>query len=157
MADQIRLSGEVTDVFFHRFVLASGGKRYLADIGPRTAEAAAIQPGDQVAIEGEQKPSEIKVSRVSRNGVDINVDWPGPKHHQDGPPPFRLELSAAVKAAEEAGYEVIGDPRRGPRHFELLVRKDGYYRELHVREDGTLGKSRIVEPADPKWRASIAD
>jgi len=156
MPQQVRLTGEVSDVFSHRFVVAAEGRRYLADIGPKAAASADLHPGDQVTIEGEQKPSEIKVSKLTRNGVAVEVDWPGPSHGPKATPPFRLELSAAVKAAEDAGYEVVGDPKRGPKHFELLVRKDGEYREIHVHEDGGIGKSRPVGPNDPKWRETIA-
>jgi hypothetical protein len=72
-------------------------------------------------------------------------------------PPFRLELSAAVKAAEDAGYEVIGDPVRHPKHFELLVRRDAAFAELHVGTDGDIGKVKPAEATDRKWRNVVAE
>ena len=141
MPHQVRLSGQIADVFAHRFVVDSNSKQFLADIGPKAAEQIDLQVGDKVDVEGDQKPSDIKVSRLSIEGRAVAVEWPGPKlgpKHKDKHPPFRLELSAAVKAAEDAGYEVVGDPKRGPKHFELLVRKDGLFSELHIHEDGAI-------------------
>ncbi len=156
MPHLVRLSGEITDVFAHRFVLSSDGKRYLADIGPEGAKMLNLQVGARIAIEGEQKPSEIKVSQLSIGGEKHKLEWPEAKHRQKAEhPPFRLELAAAVKSATDAGYEVVGDPNRKPRHFELLVRKDDQLAEIHVGEDGQIRKTRPVSPADPKWRDAL--
>ena len=59
-------------VFGHRFVLKMGSKSVLADLTPRGLEVVGLRTGDRVALEGEQKPSEIKVSKLERIGELCN-------------------------------------------------------------------------------------
>jgi transcription elongation GreA/GreB family factor len=53
-------------------VLKMGSKSVLADLTPRGLEVVGLRTGDRVALEGEQKPSEIKVSKLERNGELCN-------------------------------------------------------------------------------------
>ena len=48
----VRMSGEITEVFAHRFVLKSGTKKALADAGPKAAERVHLNIGDHLEIEG---------------------------------------------------------------------------------------------------------
>jgi hypothetical protein len=65
---KVNAAGEITHVFGHRFVLKTGSKSVLADLTPRGLEVVGLRIGDRVALEGELKPSEIKVSKLERNG-----------------------------------------------------------------------------------------
>lgn len=58
------LSGTITHVFAHRFTLQTQGETHLADLGPKGAEAFSLSPGLPVTLEGERRPSEIKVTRI---------------------------------------------------------------------------------------------
>jgi hypothetical protein len=62
------LSGEVTDVFAHRFVVKTAHGKVLADLGPKGAEQVSLKTRDLVELVGEPKPSEIKVHSIARNG-----------------------------------------------------------------------------------------
>jgi hypothetical protein len=61
---KVNAAGEITHVFGHRFVLKTGSKSVLADLTPRGLEIVGLRIGDRVALEAEQKPSEIKVSKL---------------------------------------------------------------------------------------------
>jgi hypothetical protein len=68
---RVNAIGEITHVFGHRFVLKTGSM--LADLTPRGLEVVGPRIGDRVALEGEQKPSEIKVSKLERNGETFAI------------------------------------------------------------------------------------
>ncbi|WP_406236347.1 hypothetical protein ACI703_10075 [Isoptericola jiangsuensis] len=151
--EKIALSGVIEHVFAHRFTLLADGRPYLADLGPKGAEAFALAPGLAVTLEGEQRPSEIKVLHITRKGgkrVEIEHKKPhhGPAHragkHADADP------AAALDAVRQAGWEASGDPQRHPRHFEVLARQDGSeWMELHVDFSGDIYKQRPA--AAHKW------
>lgn len=156
MPQTVRFEGQVADIFFHRFVLVSGQQRVLADVGPRSAETIGLQTGDRVVIEGEQKPSEIKVSVLTRDGTAHQIDWPGPKPGSHGKEtPLRLTSDEAVAIAKRQGFEIMGSPLRGPKHFDVLGRRAGAFAELHIGENGEVRKVRPVTPDDPKWHEAI--
>lgn len=90
----------------------------LADLTPRGLQIAGLRIGDRVALEGEQKPSEIKVSKLERNGETFAID-----HGLHGTREDEADPAIAIKTAEGAGYQVIGEPRRKPKHFEVLGKK----------------------------------
>jgi hypothetical protein len=52
------LSGQVTDIFAHRFVVNTANGKILADLGPKGAEQVALKEGDRVELAGDMKPSE---------------------------------------------------------------------------------------------------
>ena len=115
---KVTAAGEITHVFGHRFVLKTGSKSVLADLTPRGLEVVGLRTGDRVALEGEQKPSAIKVSKLERNGETFAIGH--------GPPDTReheADRAIAIKTAEDAGYQVIGGPHRKPKHFEVLGKK----------------------------------
>lgn len=143
-----RLEGTVTDIFAHRFVLETKTGNALADLTPKGAEKVSLQVGDVVSIEGEQKPSELKVMKLSRAGEDYQLDHPGEPHG--------IDIAAARKAARTAGYRTVGEPRRKAKHFEILGEKDGRYFELHAHADG-IRHEKPVATDDPKWSAELAN
>ena len=63
----------------------------------------------------------------------------------------------ATKAAMSAGYEVVGEPRRKPKHFEVLGRKKTLFAELHIGLDGDIRKSKPVPPEGGKWQSEIEE
>jgi hypothetical protein len=150
------LSGQVTDIFAHRFVVKTEKGKVLADLGPKGGELVALREGDRVELIGEMKPSELKVHSIARNGArPVLVEHPGKPHR----PPHELEdvdPEPALKTAEANGFRVLGKPRRKPKHFEVLGRDSaGDMVELHIELDGPLRKTRPVHEDDPKWAREI--
>ena len=70
------LSGEVTDIFAHRFVLKTADGKVLADLGPEGAEQVLLTEGDRVELWGELKPSEIKVHSIARTECRSSIERP---------------------------------------------------------------------------------
>ena len=53
----ITVSGTITHVFAHRFVVETAKGPVLADVTPRGLEQVSLRIGDDVRLEGEMKPS----------------------------------------------------------------------------------------------------
>lgn len=148
------LSGQVTDIFAHRFVVQTASGKVLADLGPKGAEQVSVREGDRVELAGHMKPSELKVHSISKNGgPSVHVEHPPKPHphkHEEADP------ARALKTAEANGFTVLGKPRRKPKHFEILGRDPaGDVVELHVELDGSLRKTRPVRDGDPRWATEI--
>lgn len=150
------LSGRVTDVFAHRFVVETGKGKILADLGPKGAERVSLKEGDHVELIGDMRPSELKVHSVAKNGAPpVLVDHPGKLRSH--PHAFEeADSKPALKTVEANGFTVLGRPRRKPKHFEILGRDPaGDMVELHVELDGSLRKTHPVQEDDPKWATEI--
>lgn len=154
--DTVALTGTIEHVFAHRFTLVADGMTHLADLTPKGLEAFPLREGLHVSLEGEQRPSEIKVTRIATPGREqVHIEHKKPHHgpghkHPDGPAnPMRILV--AVKAE---GWVPEGEPRRKPKHFEVLARQDaGPWNELHVDFAGTIYKRK---PADArKWELVV--
>lgn len=140
------VSGTVTHIFAHRFVLETGKGPMLVDLTPNCREKITLQIGDQVTLEGEMKPSELKVSRITSRGETIEIPTKHKKDHQRF-----IEPDVARCAARLAGYEAIREPRCKPKHFELLGRRDGRLAELHIELNGTIRKVKPISDQN-EWR-----
>jgi hypothetical protein len=147
----ISISGKITHVFGHRFVVETSQGAVLADLTPKGAEQHAVRVGEIVSLSGEMKPSELKVSRLTACKTTITIDHQK-KPHDHHP---HAEPGDAVKAAREAGFEPLGHPRRKPKHFEVLGRRDHKLTELHIELDGNIRKMKPVENGDPKWSEAL--
>jgi len=152
--EKVALTGVIEHVFAHRFTLLSDDQAYLADLGPKGAEAFQLQQGLSVKLEGERRPSEIKVTRIGKRGgrfVEVEHKKPhhGPKHHHHHPD-LPADPRAALAAVKQAGWTAHGKPERKPKHFEVLAYQgEGDWIELHVDFGGTIYKQK---PADAeKW------
>lgn len=148
----INASGAITHVFGHRFVLQTAREAILADITPKGLEQTTLRVGDALTIEGETKPSELKVTRFTRDGKTIAIAHKtkhDDHHHADADPKL------ALKAAKAAGFEPLGEPRRKPKHFEVLGRRDAQLTELHIELDGHIRKSKPADRHDPKWGEAL--
>ncbi len=150
--EKVALAGVIEHVFAHRFTLICNEQAYLADLGPKGAEAFPLKQGQAVRLEGEQRPSEIKVARIARKGgpfvaVEHKKPHHGPKHaHADAPADAGIVLAAVKKA----GWTVKGKPERKPKHFEVLARHDaGEWTELHVDFAGVIYKQKAADHG--KW------
>lgn len=154
--ENVALAGVIEHVFAHRFTLICNDQAYLADLGPKGADAFPLSPGLAVRLEGEQRPSEIKVARIARKGgtfVDVEHKKPhhGPKHHHPDAPADPRVVLAAVK---NAGWTVVGQPKPKPKHFELLAQRGaGEWTELHVDFAGVIYKEKRAD-AD-KWHLPV--
>jgi hypothetical protein len=160
----VHRSGKVLDIFAHRFVLETADGKYLADLTPHGADAVQLKAGDEIAIDGEQKPSELKVLKLERAGQTFVIAHKPPKHEKPGHhgPDHHAhhhpeaDPLIAKKAVKSAGYQVIGEPRRKPKHFEVLGKKGKSYQELHVELDGSIYKEKPIPAHDHKWQTEIA-
>jgi len=143
--------GEITHVFAHRFVLETGSKSLLADLTPRGLEIVSPRVGDRVAIEGEQKPSEIKVSRLKRDGETFEIG-DGPHHAREDAP---VDSALAIQARTNAGYEFIGAARRKPKHF-VLEKKAPRLRSSTSNRTATFVRPSLyhlkIRSGDPRSR-----
>jgi hypothetical protein len=95
---QMPISGEVVHVFAHRFVVRTDdGRAVLADLGPKGAEAVHLAEGLRVALEGEMKPSELKVKTIAiAGGKSVRIDHPK-KHEKHPPHEHDVDPAAALK------------------------------------------------------------
>jgi hypothetical protein len=161
----VHRNGKVSDIFAHRFILETADGKCLADLTPHGADAVKLKSGDEIVIEGEQKPSEVKVLKLERSGQIFVIAHKPPKHekpnhHKPGHhrPDHHREADASIAktAVKNAGYEVIGEPRRKPKHFEILGKKEKSYQELHVEFDGSIYKEKPIPAHDHKWQTEIA-
>lgn len=150
--DTIALSGVVRDVFAHRFTLEAEGRTHLADLGPKGAAAFPLEAGLSVTLEGERRPSEIKVTLIEASGREpVRIAHKKPHHapghvHADGP----ADPAGALAAVTKAGWTPEGEPRRKPKHFEILARREGdAWTELHVDFAGAVYKRKPAAP--DKW------
>lgn len=163
-AAPIRISGSVRDIFAHRFVLRTEDGPVLADLGPKGCEKITLRIGDEVEIEGERKPSEIKVSRLVRGSevLDLSAD-DDHRHDKKHKEPDEdqhdgVDPEVATRAARAAGLLPVAPPRRKHKHFEVLARDpDGHLLELHVEFDGTEKKRKLIDDDDDKWSEDIKD
>lgn len=153
--ETVALSGTIQHVFAHRFTLDAGGSTHLADLGPKGAGAFPLSAGLAVTLEGERRPSEIKVTRIASEGREpVLIEHKKPQHapghvHADGP----ADPDLALAAVRKAGWTAEGEPRRKPKHFEILARqKDGDWTELHVDFAGAIYKRKAADTA--KWAAA---
>ena len=144
------ISGRITHVFGHRFVVQTGTEAVLADLTPHGTEQIALRVGNEVTLAGEMKPTELKVSRYTSDGKTVEIAHKT-KHeeHGDGDP------RQALQAARAAGFDTVGAPRRKPKHFEVLGRRNEELVELHIEHDGHIRKTRPVDRHDPKWHAAL--
>ncbi|QOZ36794.1 hypothetical protein [Bradyrhizobium sp. CCBAU 53421] len=139
--ERIKLSGRIVHVFAHRFVVQTAKGAVLADLTPHGADLVKLRIGADVNLEGEMKPSELKVTRFVCDDDSVTIEHkkkPDHAHHEPADP------TTAVDAARAAGFEPTGTPRRKPKHFELEGRRNGQDYELHVELDGRIRKARLV-------------
>jgi hypothetical protein len=154
---QITVTGEVTDIFAHRFVVKTDAEKLLADLGPKGAKQVALCEGDKVTLSGERKPSEIKVHSLQKAGgpamrLEHGKPHPHPAAHEDIDPKHALETVA------RNGFSVAAAPRRKPKHFEILGKDSAEdFVELHIELDGALRKSHRTTKGDPKWASELGN
>ncbi|MBR1207530.1 MULTISPECIES: hypothetical protein [unclassified Bradyrhizobium] len=139
--DQIKLSGKIVHVFAHRFVVQTANGAVLADLTPHGADLVKLRIGADVELEGEQKPSELKVTRFACGRENVMIQHkrkPDHGHHEPA------DSATAIEAARAAGFEPVGAPRRKPKHFEIEGRRNGETYELHVELGGRIRKAKLV-------------
>lgn len=161
LAAKVTVTGSVTDVFGHRYVVDEGGKKSLVDIGPKGKDVVTIKSGDKVSIEGELTDAgEVRAASVAVGGApavelpEARSWWQKLTGAAPEPEPS-LTLQDARAMVQKAGYEVVGEPRPEKKHFEVLGKKDGKFYELHAHADGQLKAIHSVDASDPKWGTLI--
>ncbi|KQP89759.1 hypothetical protein ASF60_18675 [Methylobacterium sp. Leaf113] len=138
--------GTIWALFGHRLALECPEGRVLVDLGPEGAEALAraavtLKPGDAIAVTGEQKPSEIKASAITApDGTRHRIPRSRPEDGDAG----KADPALALAALQQAGYQVDGEARRKPKHFEIHARKDGGHFEAHVTFAGVIRKTKTI-------------
>ncbi len=164
--DTTALSGTIQHVFAHRFTLEADGAVHLADLGPKGAQAFPLAAGLRVTLEGERRPSEIKVARIAADGRDpVEIHHKTPHHpgkaRSDKPRSDKpksdlpVDPASALAAVTAAGWTPTGEPRRKPKHVEVLARRgDGAWTELHVDATGNIYREKALDAE--KWGAALA-
>ena len=145
----VALTGTVQHVFAHRFTVETNGTVHLADLTPKGLERFPLSIGLPVTLEGERRPSEIKVTQIAAAGREpIRIEHKKPQHQPK--PDHTADPATALAAVSSAGWTVKGEPRRKPKHVEILARKgDGAWTELHVDYAGSVTKTKDADP--DKW------
>ncbi|KQP67774.1 hypothetical protein ASF41_21395 [Methylobacterium sp. Leaf111] len=138
--------GTIWALFGHRLAIESPEGRVLVDLGPEGARALALAgvtltPGDAIAVTGERKPSEIKAIAITApDGMRHAIARPRPEDGDAG----QADPTVAFAALRKAGFQVEGEARRRPKHFEIRARKDGGYVEAHVTFVGVIRKTKAL-------------
>jgi hypothetical protein len=124
----------------------------LADLGPESVDLIALTSGMHVSLTGEMKASELRANTVSIGDGPVLLL----RAHKVAGARERADPDAALSSAEAQGFLAIGQPRRKPKHFEILAKnRDGEFRELHFEFDGSLRKTKPVDRSGPKWAAEL--
>jgi hypothetical protein len=139
--ERFELSGKIMHVFAHRFVVQTPKGTVLADLTPHGADLVDLRIGADVELEGEMKPSELKVTRFTRDGASVEIEHKKKRDHDQHE---LTDPEVAIKAARAAGFEPTGTPRRKPKHFEIAGRRNDQDYELHVELGGRIRKVRLV-------------
>ena len=145
----VALTGTVQHVFAHRFTVEANGTVHLADLTPKGVENFPLSIGLPVTLEGERRPSEIKVTKITSAGREpIRIEHKKPQHQPK--PDHTADPATALASVGSAGWTVKGEPRRKPKHVEILARKgDGAWTELHVDYAGSVTKTKDANHG--KW------
>jgi hypothetical protein len=147
----ITVVGKITHIFGHRFVVQTDRRPVLADLTPKGLEQIELRVGDSVELSGEKKPSELKVTRFTRDDRTVTIPHKEKHHDHHGD----ADPKEALNAARAAGFATFGEPRRKPKHFEVLGERDAHFTELHIELDGHIRKMKPVDRQDPKWAYAI--
>jgi len=143
---QKTVTGNVTHIFAHRFVVETDKGPVLADMTPHGSEQIALQIGDRATLMGEMKPSELKVSRLTCGGKTVQIEHKKKDDHHHP----QVDPAVARQSARKAGFEPIGEPRRKRKHFEVIGRRNGKLCELHIELDGQIRKTKPLHD-EHKW------
>lgn len=149
--ERSKLTGKITHIFAHRFVVETPRGAVLADIAPHGLEIIKLRIGADVELEGEKKPSELKVERFICDGESVEIEHKK-KHDHDHHEPADPEV--AIGAARATGFEPIGKPRRKPKHFEVLGLRNGHHSELHIELNGRIRKTKPIDD-EHKWSEAL--
>ncbi len=158
-SDTVSLEGVVREMFRNRFILESGGNRFLVEpIG--TADVFALVSGDRVTVVGRRIDTLMQATRVLRaNGEVLHDSAPSLPAAMDAPPsqarahtPLPQDATRASQSRAIAdtlaslGLQPIGEAVRKRHHTEILARMaDG--RSVYVSFD-LAGRLWEIEDAD---------
>lgn len=150
------ISGTITHLFGHRFLVRTEHGDVLADLTAKGREQITLRLNDEVTLEGEMKPSELKVARLTRGGQTIEIAHKSkPGHHGRDHP--HADASIAIASVCAAGFLALGAPRRKPKHFELLAKKQDGPNELHVELHGEKQSDRSDYRTAPSGRLGLQE
>ena len=130
-------------------MLKTGSKSVLADLTPRGLEVVGLRIGDRVALEGEQKPSEIKVSKLERNGETFAIGH-GPHDTRE----HEADPAIAIKLPRTPDIKLLED-RTANQSILRCWEKGAEFEELHIELDGDVRKTKRVSPHDHKWQSEM--
>ncbi|WP_337271457.1 hypothetical protein [Oryzifoliimicrobium ureilyticus] len=146
--ETIAFHGVVQHIFAHRFTISTNdGGLILADLGPKGADVFPLKQGLSISVEGERRPSEVKVTRISAEGLEpVMIEHKKPHHKSRGVHQSNaVDLDILKHALETKGWSIVGEVRRKPKHFEILARRSGQeLLELHVDLSGEVYKQKPV-------------
>lgn len=140
----VKTSGTITDVFGHRFVVKTRTGTVLADIGPDAAARITLGANQPVKLEGEQKPTEIKVHRISVGGsayVEAHHEPRDRKEHGEQENDFTA--ADAKRIAEKEGFRIVGALTPHKKHYEATAEHGGSRHDIHVHKDHIMKKHKV--------------
>ena len=152
---QASISRTVAAVFAHRLVVEISDPQFLAKIGSEAVGRIGVREGDKVTLKGKRKPFEIKVTELEKGvGKPIRIERKK-EHGHDKRRDYR-DPGDAIAAVAREGFEVLGEPRRKPMHFQTLGRSThGDFTEFQVGLRGAIGKHKPADIHRPKWQSAI--
>jgi hypothetical protein len=136
------VKGTVTDVFGHRFVIQGDTGKTLVDIGPKGLELVTVKVGDQVTVDGERKPTEIKAERVA-------VGPSAPVEIRAGKKDELATLKGTVTDVFGHRFVIQGDTGKtlvdiGPKALQLVTVKIGNQVTVEGEKKHTEFKAKRV-------------
>lgn len=140
----VKVSGKVTDIFGHRFIVETSKGNVLADIGPKAAGHIALKRDEKVELEGEGKPTEIKVHRIAFGGrpaVDVHHSPTHKDHHDDDHPAF--SAADARRIAERGGFKIVGELCPHKKHYEAKAEHEGKRHDIHIHRNHIMMKFAV--------------
>jgi hypothetical protein len=127
-----------------------GVKVRVSRLDARGLEVVGLRIGDRVALEGEQKPSEIKVSKLERNGETFAIGH-GPHDTRED----EADPAIAIKTAEDAGYQVIGGRTANQSILRCWEKRAPNLRSFTSSSTEVFGRlnlfPRTITNGNPKW------
>ena len=152
--EDLEISGTVTGVFGHRFVIRSDEGKWLANFGRKGRAYTIFEEGEKVVVKGRLKNFEIKVSemkkdmgghaRIVKERDRVETEVSGSDTHD------------AIVAVEHLGFEIMGDPLQKPKYFVIRGRSStGEMRKFDVNFDGVIRGQKAVGLHHQKGNSAI--
>lgn len=160
LAEPVKISGNVTDVFGTRFVMDSSNGKYLVDVGPKGLTKFTVKAGDKIDVEGNAQLREVHARRVTlADGHAYELgrkrgSWTSWLLGKPSTPPVAFTAETAKKFATDKGFAVTSTPFADRKTFKVMATKGGNKYELDIHRDGKIVEQRPFDVDDAKKQAT---